>query len=416
MRIGTWNLDGRRSDRHAHLLHSVDCDVWLLTEVHPAVTLLGYAAHLTHGEIRPGVRWAGVFCRSSLEPLADPIRQARWHASTARPSSAPSSRGVRRVGHRRGSEQAKASAPARQSPTCAVRWGTPPSWCGAGTGTTSSPDTLTPAVARGETRSSLRWPRGISQRPRVTCEQRGAGRRSTTSPYLPTGPSRVRCVSLRQMAQIGCPTTTCTPWTSTALGAPGPSWLATFPQSGRPAADDAYGHVHPATEQLNLLGCSLWPLGSRLGLLILLGGRPGIRCSVADGDRQDPGSLLRVPDLLRVRTRPRGCRRHDSARAHRSVRHATAQRRGARCNTSTSSSRSAGDAPNRRRASGTVELAHLTPKVRCPQVVVPRGHALMASTALSTIPISRPNLAPALIRYRSQAFGDATSAGVGNGS
>ena len=72
MRIGTWNLDGRRSDRHAHLLHSVDCDVWLLTEVHPAVTLLGYAAHLTHGEIRPGVRWAGVFCRSSPEPLADP--------------------------------------------------------------------------------------------------------------------------------------------------------------------------------------------------------------------------------------------------------------------------------------------------------------------------------------------------------
>jgi hypothetical protein len=42
--------------------------------------------------------------------------------------------------------------------------------------------------------------------------------------------------------------------------------------------------------------------------------------------------------------------------------------------------------------------------------------ALSAPTAFSTIPISRPNLAPASTMYRSQAFDDATSSGVGNGS
>jgi hypothetical protein len=35
MRIGTWNLKGEWTPRHQKLLDTQDCDVWLLTEVHP---------------------------------------------------------------------------------------------------------------------------------------------------------------------------------------------------------------------------------------------------------------------------------------------------------------------------------------------------------------------------------------------
>jgi hypothetical protein len=33
MRIGTWNLAGRWSEIHQLMLHDLECDVWLLTEV-----------------------------------------------------------------------------------------------------------------------------------------------------------------------------------------------------------------------------------------------------------------------------------------------------------------------------------------------------------------------------------------------
>ena len=41
MRIGTWNLDGRWSPRHQHLLEDAECDVWLLTEVPTSFSLPG---------------------------------------------------------------------------------------------------------------------------------------------------------------------------------------------------------------------------------------------------------------------------------------------------------------------------------------------------------------------------------------
>jgi hypothetical protein len=31
MRIGTWNREGKWSDRHARFMHRQDCDVWSLT-------------------------------------------------------------------------------------------------------------------------------------------------------------------------------------------------------------------------------------------------------------------------------------------------------------------------------------------------------------------------------------------------
>ena len=72
MRIGTWNLDGRRSDRHVRLLRSIDCDVWLLTEVSDRLSVPGYTGTVTSAEMRSNVRWAGIFSRLDVEPLSDP--------------------------------------------------------------------------------------------------------------------------------------------------------------------------------------------------------------------------------------------------------------------------------------------------------------------------------------------------------
>jgi len=72
MRIGTWNLAGRWSDRHQEALVSADCKVWLLTEVSDRLTLPGYRGHVTTADMRPKVRWAGVFSRLDVEPLPDP--------------------------------------------------------------------------------------------------------------------------------------------------------------------------------------------------------------------------------------------------------------------------------------------------------------------------------------------------------
>lgn len=72
MRIGTWNLAGRWSDRHLDCLSAADCDFWLLTEVSDWLVLPHYTGHVTSAEMRSKVRWAGIFSRVALEPLADP--------------------------------------------------------------------------------------------------------------------------------------------------------------------------------------------------------------------------------------------------------------------------------------------------------------------------------------------------------
>ena len=53
MRIGTWNLAGRWKPEHQRFLAEVDCDVWLLTEVHERVALKGFERHLTDEVLRP---------------------------------------------------------------------------------------------------------------------------------------------------------------------------------------------------------------------------------------------------------------------------------------------------------------------------------------------------------------------------
>ena len=72
MRIGTWNLAGRWSERHLACLESADCHVWLLTEVSDRLTLPGYSAHLTSRPMRAHVQWAGIYSRTTLEPCTDP--------------------------------------------------------------------------------------------------------------------------------------------------------------------------------------------------------------------------------------------------------------------------------------------------------------------------------------------------------
>jgi endonuclease/exonuclease/phosphatase family metal-dependent hydrolase len=72
MRIGTWNLEGRRDGRQAQFLLAQDCDVWLLTEVSESFSLAGFALHTTSTEMAPGRRWAAVASRQPLEALPDP--------------------------------------------------------------------------------------------------------------------------------------------------------------------------------------------------------------------------------------------------------------------------------------------------------------------------------------------------------
>jgi hypothetical protein len=74
VRIGTWNVANRVwTDRHIDLVESANCDVWLLTETNRSVDLPGFEGHLTNGVMGHGQqRWAGVFSRRPLQPLADP--------------------------------------------------------------------------------------------------------------------------------------------------------------------------------------------------------------------------------------------------------------------------------------------------------------------------------------------------------
>ncbi|MAY96572.1 endonuclease/exonuclease/phosphatase family protein [uncultured Nocardioides sp.] len=74
MRIGTWNLDGRWSDRHAAVLTSLACDVLLLTECPENAELPSYASHATTARI-PGEKhrhWAAIWATEPVTPLPDP--------------------------------------------------------------------------------------------------------------------------------------------------------------------------------------------------------------------------------------------------------------------------------------------------------------------------------------------------------
>lgn len=54
LRIGTWNIEGRWSDEHRHLLVWQQCDVWLLPEVSEKTKLPGYVLHPSRASIREG--------------------------------------------------------------------------------------------------------------------------------------------------------------------------------------------------------------------------------------------------------------------------------------------------------------------------------------------------------------------------
>lgn len=72
IRVGTWNLAGRWSVAHEQLLTEADCDVWLLTEVHPHTALPGYYAHCGTGRIVGQRAWAAILSREPLEARPDP--------------------------------------------------------------------------------------------------------------------------------------------------------------------------------------------------------------------------------------------------------------------------------------------------------------------------------------------------------
>lgn len=75
MRLGTWNLEGAWSDKHALLMTDVGCDVWLLTEMSMKTSLPGFTIHPTRARMAPNRAWAAVAVRAELgaEPWpADP--------------------------------------------------------------------------------------------------------------------------------------------------------------------------------------------------------------------------------------------------------------------------------------------------------------------------------------------------------
>ena len=81
MRIGTWNLEGKWSDRHARFMHRQDCDIWLLTEVHVQTKLQGYKLVTTESKIPKLPRledrhWSAIL---TARPLS---RQEEPHATT----------------------------------------------------------------------------------------------------------------------------------------------------------------------------------------------------------------------------------------------------------------------------------------------------------------------------------------------
>lgn len=72
IRVGTWNLAGRWSAAHEQLLADADCDVWLLTEVHPKTALPDYHRHRGTGRIVGERAWAAILSREPLQDRPDP--------------------------------------------------------------------------------------------------------------------------------------------------------------------------------------------------------------------------------------------------------------------------------------------------------------------------------------------------------
>ena len=71
MRIGTWNLDARDTDRHRDFLLRLGCDVLLLTEVPPDLAVPGMVAHHTRERMARGQSWAAIYA-ADLWPRDDP--------------------------------------------------------------------------------------------------------------------------------------------------------------------------------------------------------------------------------------------------------------------------------------------------------------------------------------------------------
>jgi len=72
MRIGTWNMEGRRGSAQTAFLEAQDCDVWLLTEVNNRWSLPGY--HMSAGSAAMGTdkRWAVIASRLTMDELPSP--------------------------------------------------------------------------------------------------------------------------------------------------------------------------------------------------------------------------------------------------------------------------------------------------------------------------------------------------------
>ena len=78
MRIGTRNLDNRiLSEGHRKLLLDADCDVWLLTEIHPRTVdhndrIAGFHYRLSSEVMARKQHWAAVLGRGPITPKDDP--------------------------------------------------------------------------------------------------------------------------------------------------------------------------------------------------------------------------------------------------------------------------------------------------------------------------------------------------------
>lgn len=72
MRIGTWNLEGKWHDEHLAVIHELDCDVLLLTEVKHGTHISGMQLHASSLEMTTGRWWAAIASRFPMRPLPDP--------------------------------------------------------------------------------------------------------------------------------------------------------------------------------------------------------------------------------------------------------------------------------------------------------------------------------------------------------
>src|SRR5690349_8822661 len=73
MRIGTWNLAGRWTPSHLELLTREECEVWLLTEVHPKASIPGMQMHRTSAPMGERKTWAAICSNADVIPAeSDP--------------------------------------------------------------------------------------------------------------------------------------------------------------------------------------------------------------------------------------------------------------------------------------------------------------------------------------------------------